>query len=277
MRQLVKHIHLSHRQDTIMQNTQSSLHIGTHNKVPAVTLTFWVIKLLTTTVGETAADYLAVEAGLGQGLTRLIMFAVLAMALTIQMRSDRCHPGRYWLTVLLISIVGTQVTDALTDDLAVSLYLSTPVFAALLAATFGVWYRCERTLSIQTIDTPRREAFYWLAVLCTFALGTAAGDLATEALGMGFKWGVVVFGGLIGLTALGYRVGTPLVPTFWVAYILTRPLGAAMGDWLSQAHEYGGLGWGAAWTSVAFLSTMVALVGWSVMRPAAHQSPATQA
>lgn len=273
----MKHLHLSQRQDTIMQNTQSRLHISTHNKVPAVTLVFWVIKLLTTTVGETAADYLAVDVGLGQGLTRLIMFSLLAVALVIQMRSSRFHPGRYWLTVLLISIVGTQVTDALTDGLAVSLYLSTPIFAVLLAATFGVWYRCEKTLSIQAIDTPRREAFYWLAVLCTFALGTAAGDLATEALGLGFKWGAVVFGGLIGLAALGYRAGTPFVPTFWVAYILTRPLGAAMGDWLSQAHEYGGLGWGAAWTSVAFLSAMAALIGWSVMRLDAHQSATTQA
>ena len=240
------------------------------NKVPEITLAFWVIKLLSTTVGETAADYLAVDAGLGQGVTRAIMGVLLAVALFIQMRSDRCRPAVYWCAVLLISIVGTQITDALTDGLGISLYVSTAVFAVLLLLTFSLWYLSEKTLSIRSIDTPRREAFYWLAILCTFALGTAAGDLATEALGLGFQVGVGVFSALMALTAVSYRLGANHVLTFWVAYILTRPLGAAMGDWLSQAHEYGGLGWGAMWTSVAFLSGIAALVVASSMRSASR-------
>jgi uncharacterized membrane-anchored protein len=166
----------------------------------------------------------------------------------------------YWLTVVLVSVVGTQITDALTDGLGVSLYLSTTVFAAGLAIIFAFWYRLERTLSIRTITTRRRELFYWAAVLCTFALGTAAGDLATEALGLGFKWGAVIFGAMISFTLIGWRMGINAVLTFWVAYILTRPFGAALGDLLTQSPTYGGLGLGAAWTSAIFLAVIVILV-----------------
>ena len=147
------------------------------NKVPEVTLAFWIVKIMSTTVGETGADFLAVNAGLGQGVTRLVMGALLTIALFMQLRARRYVPWIYWLTVVLVSVVGTQITDALTDGLGVSLYISTTVFAAGLAIIFALWYRLERTLSIRTIVTRRRELFYWAAVLCTFALGTAAGDL----------------------------------------------------------------------------------------------------
>src|SRR5258708_9072871 len=152
------------------------------NKVPAVTLSFWIIKIMSTTVGETGADYLTVNAGLGAAVTGGAMAILLALALFQQLRTQRCVPWIYWLTVVLVSVVGTQITDALTDGLGVSLYISTTVFAVGLAIIFSVWYRIERTLSIHTIVTRRRELFYWAAILCTFALGTAAGDLATEAL-----------------------------------------------------------------------------------------------
>jgi len=231
------------------------------NKVPAITLGFWLIKIMTTTVGETVADYLAVNAGWGQASTRVAMGLLLLGALTLQMRSRRCQPALYWCTVVLVSVVGTQITDALTDGLGVSLYLSTGTFTVLLLLTFGLWFRSEKTLSITTIDTPKRETYYWLAILCTFALGTAAGDLATEAIGLGFQMGVGVFGVLIALTVLAYRMGAHPVLTFWLAYILTRPLGAALGDLLTQAPEYGGLGLGAQWTSVLFLSVISVLVG----------------
>lgn len=230
------------------------------NKVPEVTLMFWLTKVMTTTVGETIADYLAVDAGLGQGLTRTVMATLLALALWMQMRSRQCRLTVYWLTVVLISVVGTQITDALTDGMGVSLYLSTGVFAAVLLGIFLWWHRQEGTLSIQAINSPHRESFYWLCILCTFALGTAAGDLATEALGLGFQWGALAFGGLIALTAVAHRFGLPTVPAFWAAYILTRPLGAALGDWLSQDPAYGGLGLGASWTSLIFLAAIVALV-----------------
>ena len=229
------------------------------NKVPEVTLAFWVIKIMSTTVGETGADYLAVHVGLGTALTDAVMGSFLVAALVMQMRTWRYVPSIYWLTVVLVSIVGTQITDALTDGLGVSLYASTAAFAAILAAIFAVWYAVERTLSIQTIVTTRREQFYWWAILFTFALGTAAGDLATESLGLGFNLGVVVFGAMIAVVALAYYLGINAVLTFWVAYILTRPLGASLGDLLSQAREYGGLGFGTVYTSVAFLTVIVAL------------------
>ena len=230
-------------------------------KVPAITLSFWIVKILCTTVGETGADYLAVNAGLGQGLTRTMMAALLLMALIWQLRTPRYTPWIYWLTVVLVSVVGTQITDLFTDRLGVSLYVSTPVFALMLAIIFAVWYRVEGTLSIHDIVTRRRELFYWAAILCTFALGTAAGDLATEALHLGFTRGAIAFGVLIGLSYLAWRLGGNAVLTFWIAYILTRPFGAALGDLLTQAKAYGGLGMGAAWTSVLFLSVIVALVG----------------
>lgn len=230
------------------------------NKVPEVTLAFWVIKIMSTTVGETGADYLAVHVGLGTAITGGIMAALLLAALLLQLRSRQYVPWIYWLTVVLVSVVGTQITDALTDGFGVSLYVSTTIFALMLAATFAIWYSSERTLSIHTIVTARRELFYWTAILFTFALGTAAGDLATEALGLGFDVGVLVFAGLIAAVYAAYRLGAGAVLTFWLAYILTRPLGASLGDLLSQSRTYGGLGLGTVATSIAFLAVIVALV-----------------
>lgn len=242
-------------------NTQNTL-TASHwlNKVPEITLSFWIIKIMSTTVGETGADFLAVNAGLGQGMTRAVMVTLLAVALFIQLRTQRYTPWLYWLTVVLVSVVGTLITDLLTDGLGVSLYISTSVFAVVLAVIFSVWFWVERTLSIHEIFTPRRELFYWFAILCTFALGTAAGDLATEALGLGFMWGAVAFGTLIAITYAIWRMGGNAVLTFWIGYILTRPLGAALGDMLTQAKTYGGLGLGAMWTSALFLVVIVMLV-----------------
>ncbi len=236
------------------------------NKVPRVTLDFWIIKILATTVGETVADYLAVGAGFGKTPTRIAMGVLLVITLWSQLRKDRYVPWLYWSAVVLVSIVGTQITDALTDDLGVSLYWSTAVFAVALAAIFSLWYAVERSLSIHTIFTLRRELFYWSAILCTFALGTAAGDLATEALGLGFQVGVVAFSLLIALTYSAFRLGANSVLAFWIAYILTRPLGASLGDLLSQARTYGGLGYGAMITSAVFLSTIVVLVAFAHKR-----------
>src|SRR4051812_9483356 len=232
------------------------------NKVPEITLAFWVIKIMSTTVGETGADYLAVHVGLGTAITDGIMFTLLVVSLLVQLRARQYVPWRYWLTVVLVSVVGTQITDFLTDRLDISLYLSTTVFAIALAVTFAIWYAVERTLSIYTIYTRRRELFYWTAILFTFALGTAAGDLATEALQLGFRLGVVLFGAFIAVTALSYYYGANPILTFWIAYVLTRPLGASLGDLLSQAKTYGGLGLGTIVTSAVFLATIVILVTW---------------
>jgi len=246
------------------------------NKVPEVTIIFWIIKIMSTTVGETGADYLAVHVGLGASLTMGIMVSVLIIALMIQFATRRYTPWIYWLTVVLVSIVGTQITDFLTDTLEISLYTSTVVFAVILAAIFLVWYAIERTLSIRSIVTARREVFYWTAILFTFALGTAAGDLATEALGLGFNVGVIVFGILIAVAAGAFYLGVNAILTFWVAYILTRPLGASLGDLLSQSHDYGGLGLGTSTTSIAFLVVIVTLVGLlTVRRSSEREIPAT--
>jgi uncharacterized membrane-anchored protein len=209
------------------------------NKVPEVTVAFWVIKIMSTTVGETGADYLAIHVGLGTAATDGIMAILLIASLMLQLRARQYVPWRYWLTVVPVSVVGTQITDTLTGGLDVSLYLSTSAFAIALAATFAVWYSVERTLSIHTIVTTRRELFYWAAILFTFALGTAAGDFATEALQLGFRVGVVAFGALIALGGFAYSRGANPVLTFWIGYVLTRPLGASFGDLLSQAQTYG--------------------------------------
>jgi uncharacterized membrane-anchored protein len=229
-------------------------------KVPAITATFWVIKILSTTIGETFADYLTVNVGLGPLVTDAMMIAVLVVALVIQLRTRKYTPWIYWLCVVLVSIVGTQITDFFTDTLGVSLYISTAVFAVILAVVFTVWHRQEGTLAITSIDTPRREGFYWGAILTTFALGTAAGDLATEALSLGFRNGVLIFGGIIALTWLASRLGASLVLTFWIAYVLTRPLGASLGDLLTQAKEFGGLNLGASTTSLLFFAVILILV-----------------
>ena len=237
------------------------------NKVPEVAIVFWIIKIMSTTVGETGADYLAVHVGLGASATGAIMAALLAAMLIVQVRARQYVPWVYWLTVVLVSVVGTQITDALTDRLDVSLYTSTIVFAVLLAATFAVWYWCEQTLSIHTIVTTRRELFYWTAILFTFALGTAAGDLATEALSLGFTIGALAFGAAIAVIAALYFLGVDAVLTFWLAYILTRPLGASLGDLLSQSRPNGGVGLGVIATSIAFLSIIAALVAYLSFSP----------
>ena len=235
-------------------------HGGWTSKVPAITLSFWTIKILSTTVGETGADWLAVHAGLGAGLTTMLMSALLVAALIMQLTRRSYVPWVYWLTVVLLSVVGTQITDLLTDKLGVALPVSTALFLVSLAALFAVWYWRERTLAIDTIMSRRRELFYWSAILLTFALGTAAGDLATEALGMGFRNGVLIFAAAIAAIALAWRLGANAVLAFWLAYILTRPLGASLGDLLSQSRDYGGLGLGTVATSAAFLVVIASLV-----------------
>ncbi|ANH66588.1 hypothetical protein [Mitsuaria sp. 7] len=249
-----------------MQRTPRASLVRWDNKVPEIALSFWIIKILSTTVGETAADFLAVNVGWGTGRTTALMATLLIAALVLQLRQGRCVPWIYWLCVVLVSIVGTQITDLLTDGLNISLYLSSAVFAAALAAIFLVWWKVERTLSIHEITSRRRELFYWGAILCTFALGTAVGDLATEALGLGFVNGSIAFGVLIGITYAAWRLGGNAVLTFWVGYVLTRPFGAAIGDLLTQDRSYGGLGIGAAWTSAAFLLLIVSLVAVAQLR-----------
>lgn len=231
------------------------------NKVPLITLYFWVIKILATTVGETGADFLNFNLGFGLTLTSLLAAVLLVIALVVQFRQDRYVPWVYWIAVVFLSVVGTLITDNLTDNLGFSLYASTAIFAVALAVTFVVWFRSENTLSIHAITTMRREAFYWAAILFTFALGTAAGDLVSEQLGLGYALSGLIFGGLIAVVTLGYfAFRLNAVFAFWAAYVLTRPLGASIGDFLTQAHKDGGLALSTTTVSAAFLVVIVALV-----------------
>lgn len=233
------------------------------NKVPEVTVLFWIVKIMSTTVGETAADFLSSNLGLGLPATTAIMSLLLALVLVAQFSVRRYVPSVYWLAVVLISVVGTLFSDNLVDNLGVSLWTTTVVFAAGLAVSFFVWYCWEHTLSIHTIVTRRREAFYWLAILFTFALGTSAGDLIAEKLAVGYLPSAGLFGAVIAVIAVThYRFGLNAVLAFWAAYILTRPFGASMGDFLTASHRVGGLGLGTNGTSALFLAVIVACVGY---------------
>lgn len=244
-----------------MQLTQDSPVRAMLNKVPEVTLYFWIIKILATTVGETAADFLIFNFKIGLTNTTYFMSVLLAVALVVQFRTRRCLAWVYWLAVVLISIVGTLITDNLVDNLGVPLQATVWAFGAALAATFALWYASEKTLSIHSITSTRRESFYWLAILFTFALGTAAGDLAAETLMLGYAISAILFAAMIGaVTVAYYGLRANAIAAFWIAYILTRPLGASFGDLLSQPVANGGLGWGAAGTSGVFLAAILSLV-----------------
>lgn len=247
------------------------------NKVPEITIFFWIIKILCTTVGETAADYLNEVLNLGLTGTSLVMGVLLAVVLVVQFRTRKYVPAIYWLAVVLVSVVGTLISDNLVDNYGVSLETTTLVFGAALAVTFAAWYASEHTLSIHSITTTRREAFYWLAILFTFALGTAAGDLVSERYELGYLNAAILFAALIGVVAIAhYTLGVNAVLTFWIAYILTRPLGASIGDYLSQPVEDGGLGLGTTGTSVLFLGAILLLVGYLAISRVDESPPVSE-
>jgi uncharacterized membrane-anchored protein len=231
------------------------------NKVPEVTLFFWIIKIMCTTVGETAADYLNDNLGFGLTNTTIVSGVLLAILLAVQFKLRRYVAPVYWVVVVVISVFGTLITDNLSDGYNVPLTTSTPIFAVILAAVFATWFAKERTLSIHSIVTSRREGFYWLAILFTFALGTAAGDLVSEKFALGYGVSVLIFGGIIAaITVAHYAFKLNAVLAFWLAYILTRPLGASIGDGLSQSKHDGGMGLGTTGTSYIFLGCILALV-----------------
>jgi uncharacterized membrane-anchored protein len=243
------------------------------NRVPSVTVDFWLVKLLAVTVGETAADYLAVNLGLGLSATTWVMSVVLAAALLWQFSQRRYVPVSYWVAVVMVSIVGTLITDNLTDTLDIPLATTTIVCGLALAATFAVWYLAEKTLSIHTIFTFKREAFYWLAILLTFALGTAAGDLVAEVFGIGYLATGILFGAIIGSIAAAYfGLNADPIWSFWLAYIFTRPLGASFGDLLAQPMEYGGLGFGTVGTSTLFLTAIALTIVYMTLRRGGEES-----
>lgn len=240
--------------------TQLTAHVKEKqmlSKVPEITVFFWIIKVLCTTVGETASDFLNVNLGFGLTGTSIVMGILLLVIMFFQFKAKKYIPVVYWLTVVLISIFGTLVTDNMTDAVGIPLELSTIVFSAALAITFIIWYASEKTLSIHSIHTARREAFYWLTILFTFALGTAAGDLMAESLGLGYLVTGIIVCGVILTVSVSWKLGLDSILGFWIVYIMTRPLGASLGDYLSQPVKYGGLGLGATVTSIIFISAIL--------------------
>ena len=250
-----------------MENVQDHLHKAFHDnrllvKVPQVTIFFWVIKILCTTVGETFADYLNTTLGFGLNGTTVVTVLALVIALFFQFRAKRYNPALYWIVVVLISIAGTLFTDNLTDNLNISLLTSSIVWAIRLAVTFGAWYKSEKTLSIHSIYTNRREAFYWLTILFTFALGTGVGDLIAERFNLGYAISFFIFAGTIAAISLLWKFNViNHVFAFWAVYVVTRPLGASIGDQMAQNDaKFGGWGLGTTKTSLIFLSAILVLV-----------------
>lgn len=235
------------------------------SKVPEITAVFWIIKVLTTGMGETTSDFLVrlidpvVAVGIGA-----VAFAV---ALTLQFRVTRYVPAIYWLAVAMVSVFGTMAADVTHIVLGVPYVVSTAVFAVLLAAVFIVWFRTDGTLSIHSITSRRRETFYWATVLLTFALGTAAGDMTATTLHLGYFASGVVFAVVIAIPALAFRMfRLNAVVAFWFAYIVTRPLGASFADWMGVSHARGGLDWGTGPVSAVIAVIIVVLVGYLTVR-----------
>ncbi len=231
------------------------------NKVPEVTLFFWIIKILSTTVGETAADFLNFNLHFGLTGTTIVMCVLLSFLLILQLKSKSYIPWLYWLNVLFISVVGTLITDNLTDNFGIPLEVTTVVFGLELIAVFTFWYLKERTLSIHTIYSGTREIYYWTAILFTFALGTAGGDWVSETVNLGYATAALIFGGIIAAITVAYYIfRLNAVLAFWLSYVLTRPLGASCGDLLTQPIENGGLGWDNMQVNAIFLATITSLV-----------------
>lgn len=244
-----------------MNTTVNSAKEDMLNKVPQLTIYFWIIKIMATTVGETVADLLSVKLNLGLVIASLVVGVLLLIALGVQLRSHKYMPWIYWVAVVLISVAGTLITDNLVDNFGVPLWVTTVAFAGALIVTFVAWYGVEKSLSVHTIKTTRRELFYWSAILFTFALGTAGGDLLADGAHLGYTYSALLFAGSIALvTLLYYKFGLNAVVAFWLAYILTRPLGASLGDLMSQPTSNGGLGLGTVMTSAAFLFVILGLV-----------------
>ncbi len=228
----------------------------TYSKVPEVTAWFWLVKALTTAMGESTSDFLVHT--LVPEIAVVLGAIAFSVAIYIQFTKDRYIPWCYWLAVAMVGVFGTMAADVLHVGLGVPYIASTIFFAIVLAAVFRFWYLVEGTLSIHSIYTPRRETFYWAAVLATFALGTAAGDLTANTLGLGYFGSIWLFAAIIAIPAVGYfRFGMGSILAFWFAYVVTRPLGASVADWLSKP---AGVGLGTGLVSLLFAAAIVAIV-----------------
>lgn len=241
-------------------------------KVPEITIYFWIVKILTTAMGESTSDYFVLH--IDPVIAVVIGLIGLMVALVLQFRASRYVAWIYWFTVIMIAIFGTMAADVLHVVVGIPYIISTSFFAVALCVIFAIWYASEKTLSIHSVTTTRREVFYWLTVLITFALGTATGDLTATTLGLGYLYSGVVFAVLIAVVAIGHYIVKGIlgmehrhqsrnaVFAFWLAYILTRPLGASFADWAGKAQNAGGLGWGDGTVSLILLVLIVGFVGY---------------
>jgi len=252
----------SERERSMSLNQYLSRHIL--RKVPQITLVFWVIKLLTTAMGESFSDYLVFQ--INPYVAVAIGGVGLVVALALQLRARRYVPWIYWFAVSLVAIFGTMVADVLHVVLGIPYFISSAFFAVALTVIFIAWYMNERTLSIHRIDTSRRELFYWATVMATFALGTALGDLTAATFGLGYLASGLLFALLFAMPALAYKwFGLNEIAAFWFAYIVTRPLGASFADWFGKS-ILGGLGLGDAKVSVALMLLIIAFVGYLTLK-----------
>lgn len=229
------------------------------SKVPEVTAWFWIVKALTTGMGESTSDFLVHK--LVPEIAVVLGGIAFVIALYLQFSADRYVPWRYWLAVAMVGVFGTMAADVLHVGLGVPYIASTIFYAIVLAVVFRTWYLSEGTLSIHSITTQRRELFYWAAVLATFALGTAAGDLTAVTFGLGYFGSIFLFGAIIAIPAIGYfRFGMNSILAFWFAHVLTRPIGASVADWLAVSSARGGLALGTGPVSLAFALMIAAFV-----------------
>lgn len=256
---------LQHQPNTDSDSDKPTLSAAIYpramRKVPEVTVYFWIIKLLTTAMGEVTSDYLAHQ------LNPIIAVALggigLAVALVLQFSVRRYVAWIYWLTVIMVAIFGTMAADVLHVGLGIPYFVSTAFFTVALAVIFAAWYTSEKTLSIHSINTRRREMFYWATVMATFALGTAAGDMTATTMGLGYFSSGVMFAVFIAVPALAYWLfGLNEIFAFWLAYILTRPLGASFADWIGRSHNLGGLGLGTGSVSLGLTILIVGFVSY---------------
>jgi uncharacterized membrane-anchored protein len=228
-------------------------------KVPEVFVVFWVVKLLTTGIGETASDFLGTW---NVAVAGIVGVGGFALALWCQLRAASYRPVVYWVTVLMVALFGTMIADGPHVALGTPYYVDSVIYLVLLGGVLFWWRRSEGTLSVHSITTPRRERFYWGTVLLTFGLGTALGDTTASNLHLGYWWSVVIFGGLILVPLLAWRMGADAVLCFWAAYSLTRPLGASVADGLAVSRRHGGLGWTTGTVSALGLVLFALLVAY---------------
>jgi len=247
------------------------------NKLPQITLAFWVMKICATTLGETAGDLVSMTLNVGYALSSVILLAFFIATLLGQLSVRRYHPALYWTVILSTSVAGTTLSDFMDRTLGLGYATGSAILIAILVSIFCLWYLSEKSLSVSSITSRRAELFYWFAILFSNTLGTALGDYLADDSGLGFAGGALFIGSLIALMAiLHYATKLSSVLIFWVAFVLTRPFGATLGDVLTKPHDHGGLDFGTIGSSMVLLSILLALVGYASMKDRSTYNKALQ-